>query len=59
MYYTIKLIPKYKTEMIWARGCVHLSHFHKRSAKMQICHVLNLRFGLGNNVVSYRKEQLI
>ena len=23
MYYTIKLISKYKTKMIWARWCVH------------------------------------
>ena len=45
--------------MIWARGCVHISPPHTRSANVQICHVLNLRIILGNNVVSYRKEQLI
>jgi hypothetical protein len=59
MYYTIKSISKYKTAVIWARGCVHLSHLHTRSANMQICHVLNLRICLGNNVVSYKEEQLI
>ena len=45
--------------MIWPGGYVHYSPPHIRSANLQICHVLNLRIILGNNVVSYRKEQLI